>query len=600
MTTRALVETSVNSAITTPDELIYVLEDEIKAGNDNNVARIIKGLIEMNDKKGKELATKLFMNEDLDPHLRIYVARKLCDSGHWDRQIISYFRNYEKGGKREKPVVDIKIDSLSAIINQMHTTPNIEIYKILEKTRLALDREKTNKLAQFGNTIFQIPDTDLKEKLEIFSVWSEEFNDGKLNDEKIAKLTETFIKLSRAEQKYYSTHNIDHRNPSIISKVKEYYKHKNILYTHESICQLLENGVFPTQPLIELSKQEPHSISLTLSALKNRTDDGFFDPGNIIQRDIEYTKYMMLMGDKKDVNYTSFSKLEHKKEETELRELTLQEQKEAEAASFEAARVFWLIKDRIDQGKKVTVVGNRRYGDNFVVEPLRYYLEEIGAQVSSYKIGSSGTNENTIVDVFPESFINGLIQETPDIFIVDGTPNFLDKNSNPRMPASINAYINWFYAFNEASGNQDEDIKNLKNNTEYNMLVNKILEHTPVNPYELSFYPESDNEQIVVGTYVVKKQNLSKRNPRVTMINAVVDPNKDSLFPEYLKEHKPGYLDDPDQYVRGSKQVIMFTNNGIRQTHIGRGNEAEFVNSIQNHMINVLPRMIRATDPFFT
>lgn len=57
-----------------------------------------------------------------------------------------------------------------------------------------------------------------------------------------------------------------------------------------------------------------------------------------------------------------------------------------------------------------------------------------------------------------------------------------------------------------------------------------------------------------------------------------------------------GDLDDPNQYLKEEK-ILAFTKNGLRQVHKGTRDESRFVDSIQDHMLHVLPRMIRYTSP---
>lgn len=62
-------------------------------------------------------------------------------------------------------------------------------------------------------------------------------------------------------------------------------------------------------------------------------------------------------------------------------------------------------------------------------------------------------------------------------------------------------------------------------------------------------------------------------------------------------EHKPGFFDDPDQHIQVGRKVIVFTKRGVRQIQEGFGDEDHFVNSVQDYMAGVLPRIIREANP---
>ena len=72
-------------------------------------------------------------------------------------------------------------------------------------------------------------------------------------------------------------------------------------------------------------------------------------------------------------------------------------------------------------------------------------------------------------------------------------------------------------------------------------------------------------------------------------------PKRFKGFPRELGEHNPGFLDNPNKFASQSSEVVL-TGRGPQKLFSGR-TEREFVDLIQGHMVKVLPRYIKDTDP---
>lgn len=598
--TRAIVEgLSDQRPEEAADRLHALLELELKGPRDPKViARLIKGLIEMGDSGAKEIATLLFMDEIFPSHLRLYLAKKLCDSGLWDRQIIFYFQNYRAQGRSiQNFAMDVQIDSLAAIIKQMHLTPTLTVYKILEKTRLKQDKEALTALAGFGARVFLLPDLNLQEKVSIFSFWAEKFESGEMDSSQLEVLNGNMSLFLQAKNRYLVRNNLDGRTESVNDNLKSLLVTGQMREHCEQMSFLLENGIFPTPALVRFISQNGLESIGRLAVLRHQTENGQFDPANKLQRDLELTKYLLLSGAGPDKAYRQFAKLEFvlPSEET-FRQLSPKEMLEAEAAAFEAAKLYWFIRQRVEAGRKVTVIGNQRYGDYFVTEPLRADLEELGVQVCFFRVGSTGAGRDMVAGIFPDSFIESFITEAPDIVIVDGTKAPHDRQVRPRFPNSMSVYLNWFTAFNEAAGLQAVNRNPLRRHENYQKLVAKISLFSPQKPFTFSHWLPKPAEKVSIGEETVAYQEPTLDEPNVIFANPVIDPKKDDSFPKELSGHQPGSLDDPDKLINGEKIIVM-TLSGVKQIVKGHGDEAQLVNSIQMHMSKVMPRYIRKTDP---
>jgi len=182
-------------------ELRTLLVEEVKSesGDYRIIARITKGLIEKGDEKGKTIAATLFSESSLPEEIRIYIAKKLCESGYWDPQIIDHFKNYKSKGEESTTLEKINIETLEAIVNQMHATPSLAIYKVLEATRLNKNEKQLQALTEFGTFVFMVPNLSVEGKIKMFSEKAELFNQGKLTIKELDKIREGYHDLRRAD-----------------------------------------------------------------------------------------------------------------------------------------------------------------------------------------------------------------------------------------------------------------------------------------------------------------------------------------------------------------------------------------------------------------
>ncbi len=596
-------------AATTDNETLFQLHEMLNSelsgrGDPGILTRIAKGLIELRDKRGKEVATELFLDEEFPPHLRIYLARKLCDIGHWDRQIISYFRDYKSSGMSRQSGSDtlVQIDSLAAIINQMHMTPSLALYKVFEQTRIKKDRESLDEVARFGNEVFLIPNLDLSKKLEIFSFWVSQYENNTLTPEQLQNVAGSIRTIIESTLVYYSKNKINSKNIpyGIKTMLQTLYTLPYLSQYSDEMNLLLQEGVFPTVSLIELAKEEKEKASKKIALLRRETKKGGFNPDNLPQRDLEFTRFLTLASPKPDQAVEEFINLEMVLPGQEKgSELSFKEKMEAEAASYEAAKLYWFLRKRAEMGRKLTVIGNQRYGDYFVTEPLRPFLQELGVLVSFFKIGSTEVARQSVFDIFPDSFIQHLVSGLRDVVIVDGTRNIRGASGNFRLPSAMVGYRNWFSAFNEAVGVQVKEEFSPDDKLRYRSLVDKIRSFDPQKPFTITHWVPAPTSKIEIGQSTYPYEEPQLQGPYVTFANSVLHPSFDQNFPPLLKNHEPGYLDDPDKIVSQQISPIIFTPRGIERISGKRGDEAVFVRDIQSYMSRLLPDYIRKTDPMF-
>ncbi len=329
---------------------------------------------------------------------------------------------------------------------------------------------------------------------------------------------------------------------------------------------LIMNRILPTDNLVNYVAEHKEEAIDELFRLKRKTKLGGFNPKDAMQRDLEYMEYLKLRGNKTggSEEVQNFEGLEFVQETDRKPELTLEESREAEVAAFEAATLFHFIKGRKDAGRKVTVIGNLRYGGHFVIEPLRPYLENEGITVSIHYVRSGNNSQEDL-----DKTLNAISEYVKtygfdDVVIVDGTSNPYPGDKNiPRLPRALETYSN--------------------------ILSKK--------GYSIIYWVPVPKEEILVGNQRTEYVSSSDQKPQFILANPVVPPDLMPEFPDEFKEHTPGFFDDPERHTRtGTK--IAFSPQGVKTFSFGR-TEEEVVYLVQNRMQQTLARWIRATDPIF-
>lgn len=219
---------------------------------------------------------------------------------------------------------------------------------------------------------------------------------------------------------------------------------------------------------------------------------------------------------------------------------------ESETAAFEAEHVFRFGRDRKAAGRNVAFVGIERYGANFVVEPLRPYLEDEGINAYTYSVKSSGNTRQHLESV--GKALLGIAKEHDDTVIIDGTTNYY-SGGIPRLPRSL-------------------------------QYCREILQELGIN--DISYWVPVPHKSIVVGIHKTEFTPVSHQSPQVILANPITDPKKFPHFPQNLVDHKGGYLDDPEKFGF-QKTEIIFTKNGVEVLKSGR-TEEEFVRLVQDQI----------------
>lgn len=380
-----------------------------------------------------------------------------------------------------------------------------------------------------------------------------------------------------------------------------------------SFSKLLCAGIVPTAELEMFVEEEGQRGITYLNNLQEQTRNGNFDPKNLLQRDLEFTTYLLKRADSKLAGRESKnpSFLEHVEfydptEERTTPELSTMEELEADAAALEAAPIYWLVKDRVDRGKNVVVIGNNRYGELFVTRPLERALNELNqialrVRVRSNRVSSSESTPSFIPTLGgnidgQQRFIKALIDESPDILIIDGTRTSGNLDQ-ARLPGSMRGYLNWFLAFNEAcdlrfNNPYANHVNLLRRIPPYQELVQTIAASHPIKPYRISHWVPNPTSTIVIGDLDFAYQEPNYEQPNVILVNPV----------NTASDHQSAYYDDYDGLVSGQPEFV-FTKYGLQKISTSGfifknfKTSEQLLSLVQARMESKMEEMIRKTNP---
>jgi HEAT repeat protein len=216
-------------------EVSNILLQKVQTSPDEKtLVRYLKTLIEIENPKGRTIATNLFTNRDLPKPLRWYLAKKLIAEKHWDPELNSLLK--DRLEHNEEQQVD---DILTAMIKDLGLTPDKPAYEALEKPGLLLGKTLEERVAE------------LKARREEFAKLSLSELKNKLRDDRLRRL---FYLVKGGEYRYTLINDYSYDKFSLVVK------------------KILEQEVDPTKidefrnslKAAGLSKEEQESILASL------------------------------------------------------------------------------------------------------------------------------------------------------------------------------------------------------------------------------------------------------------------------------------------------------------------------------------------------
>ena len=358
-----------------------------------------------------------------------------------------------------------------------------------------------------------------------------------------------------------------------------------------------------------------------LAHLKQETRQGRFQIGNDLQRDLEFRRFAyeytrvlepltyVLRGRypppmTNDEMYAHFVELEEMPAEP-VEEYTLSERELAESrrAAYEAFEFLRFLRDfRSRTARHIVVIGNDRFGRQWVVEPIEEYLDD-SFSLRYDRVRSGASTRLSVPAVFPRSFVRRLSDQMPHVVIADGCHASADPEVMV-LSRGLRDYGNWFAVFNDlrAQGNgleyQHESLfppghfPELQKWHEFAAEKERIADWVAPGPtYRVTAWAPEMRDEVMLGDEraCFRPAELAGDRPLVVLANAIFDRTEGADLPDALRGTTPRYFDDPDDHVSDSV-VFGFGAHGLETRRRGTSTE-KFVAAVQRQIVEEIRRL---------
>lgn len=342
------------------------------------------------------------------------------------------------------------------------------------------------------------------------------------------------------------------------------------------------------------------SMLAELDRLTDETRSGRFRVDNQVQRDLHFGRfdheYARLYGTNRRLPYVNESQAELYRRFTALPELSYDEPehwsldgthlREVHRLAWEAGGFLQFLRElRAGTTRPIVVVGNNRYGRQWIVEPLEGLLgdgielrydgapshQSIRLSVPSAR-NLEWSADNTgpwTTDVFPMEFVRRMAREMPHIVIADAMSPGRYRGL-AMFSRATKTYANWFAAFNDvrASGDRSvyehggclppDEMEELRHWYEFVRLRRQLSEWvTPGPTYRLGLWAPELTELVQFGDVRVagRPAVLGTDEPQVVLANPMIYRTEGDDLPEALRGTSPYYFDGPEKHVQ---EEILF------------------------------------------
>ena len=342
------------------------------------------------------------------------------------------------------------------------------------------------------------------------------------------------------------------------------------------------DGVELTQVIVDYLSRNANFDELLgeLTYLNEETRHGRFDINNPLQRDLEYKRYVSEAKRQREWPKTpseqraAFDKLAMlpPPQDTSEFQLTPEDLVETKRAAYEAKLLLdFLSECRTQTDRPIVVVGNERYGRQWIVEPLEGYLNG-NFEVRYDRVPSHGSMRLTVPHYlerfqrngFPPEFMRQLSEQMPHVVIVDEcSPRRTERFT--KYPRGVRDLVNWFMVFNDirAEGNGSvyesdstlppHHFPELRKWHEFVVVRRRIREWiTPGPTYKISHWAPELKERVIMGDMVIpsKPPDFRDGKPQVILANPAIYRTEGDDLPAILKGTHPYYFNDPEKQVK--------------------------------------------------
>ena len=388
------------------------------------------------------------------------------------------------------------------------------------------------------------------------------------------------------------------------------------------------DGTILTPPLIDfLSKGSDFDTLLSeLDRYRENTRNGQFDINNILQRDLEFRRfayeYTRVLEPltyqlqnrypppkSNEELYGLFNQLEELPPVTaDEPHLSKQHLAEVGRTAYEAAGFLkFLTGFRARTSRHIVVVGNDRYGRQWVVEPIEAYLKE-GFTLRYDRVRSGTSTRLSVPAAFPREFVKEISEQMPHIVIVDAS-HAPPGNDVMQLSRGLRGYAHWFAVFNDlrAEGNltryQDESSLPAEHFPElmkwYDYVTRREQLQEWVSPgqtYQVTTWAPELKDVVILGDMQVKRypaiphEEIGGDLPLVILANPIVYRTEGDDLPDALRGTTPRHFDDPEAHAMDSI-VFGFGSHGLETRLKGMSTE-QFVQTAQRHIKEEIDRLL--------
>ena len=372
------------------------------------------------------------------------------------------------------------------------------------------------------------------------------------------------------------------------------------------------DGVIITD-LIAKHLSQPGDFNHLLSELdtfRENTKSGRFDINNLLQRDLEF-KHMVSYRTNLHQEpwpyglYKDFVELKDIGPQRDCKvSLSREHCLNAKRAAYEAACFLVFLKEfRNRTSRDIVVVGNERYGSQWVVEPLEEYLKE-DFKVRYEYVHSGASMRLTVPSAFKRDLIVEMSERMPHVVVVDGAnlpkSNPYKKGSTETLKSVMRCsrahrgFANWFAVFNDvrSKGNVSiyenesslpiEDFTYLKKWHEF-MTMRTLLEEivVPGEIYKVTTWAPKLEDMVLLGDILMDRpnENWTGDRPLVVLANTNIYESSGDKLPSYLHGSDTYYFDGPERFVE--EQIICGLGSHGFETRLKGPTTEMFVAAVQ-------------------
>ena len=353
--------------------------------------------------------------------------------------------------------------------------------------------------------------------------------------------------------------------------------------------------------------------------LRTETLKGQFQLDNELQRDLEFLRFAHLEANLNggrrgsDEQYAAFKALPVLPSACqETVELSEQHLAQAKRYGYQATCFLQFLRHFKDRtSRPIVVVGNDRYGRQWVVEPLQDYLNDDFTlrydrvrSHSSFRLRVPHEVESKARAGFPQDFVRALSEEMPHVVIVDAR-NPVRGPGMMKMSRGARDYVNWFMVFNDIRAEGDisryahdgavPHLSELRKWYEFD-LVRRLIKPwvNPGSTYKITHWAPELKEYVMLGDFAMRAEypDPADDKPQVVISNADIYRTEGDDLYETLRGTQPYYFDGPEKYVKETVE-FGFGEYGL-ETRVKGSTTDEFVARVQQEITAEVGRVLQS------